>query len=267
MDRRTFIFSLDWWEAIRDCPAEVRLEVYDSIMRYAESGTLSELKPMACMAMNFIRQEMDRNARKYEDETERRKAISEKRRMAGEKGAEATNSAKSGKIRQNPAKVGKSRQTTANADIYVYDSVDVYEGDSVSESDNEKEIHSPKGEVDEEGPPPPPEEILRKFLEENRGHVDQLMLGVEDYYRLGKKVLGQWELSGWKRSLIKPGAGDFEALKFVRWLKKEKQIENERNDKDNRREYAGRGQQGAPSLAEIAGEVLRRNHGRGDIGP
>lgn len=38
-----------------DYPPEVRLEVYDAVIEYAESGTLSELRPLAKMAFSFIK--------------------------------------------------------------------------------------------------------------------------------------------------------------------------------------------------------------------
>ena len=62
-----------------DYPPEVRLEVYDAVIRYAASGTLSELKPLAKMAFSFIKKEIDYYNEKY-DET-----VS-KRREAGKKG-------------------------------------------------------------------------------------------------------------------------------------------------------------------------------------
>lgn len=72
-DRRTFLFNTEWYETMKDYPAEVRLEVYDAIMRYAQSGTLSQLKPLAEMAFSFIRREMDYNRRQYDSTVEKRR--------------------------------------------------------------------------------------------------------------------------------------------------------------------------------------------------
>ena len=44
---RTFIFNVEWQEVLVDYPPEVRLEVYEAIIEYVASGTLSELKPLA----------------------------------------------------------------------------------------------------------------------------------------------------------------------------------------------------------------------------
>lgn len=77
--KNTFIFNLDWVEILRAYPAEVRYEVYDAIIGYAQSGTLSELKPLAKMAFDFIKKEMDYNDDRYAQ-------ISASRSAAGKQG-------------------------------------------------------------------------------------------------------------------------------------------------------------------------------------
>lgn len=72
----TFIFNLEWFDVLSEYPAEVRFEVYEAIMRYAASGTLSELKPLAKMAFSFIKKDMDCNRQKYEATVERRRNAS-----------------------------------------------------------------------------------------------------------------------------------------------------------------------------------------------
>ena len=77
--KRSFIFNVDWQEVLMEYPPEVRLEVYDAVIRYAASGTLSELKPLAKMAFSFIKKEIDYNNEKYNETVS-------KRREAGKKG-------------------------------------------------------------------------------------------------------------------------------------------------------------------------------------
>lgn len=74
-----FVFNTEWAEVLNGYPAEVRLEVYDAIIRYVQSGTLSELKPMAKMAFSFIKNEIDYNTKQYEE-------TCKKRSEAGKKG-------------------------------------------------------------------------------------------------------------------------------------------------------------------------------------
>ena len=59
--KKTFLFNADWYEVLVDYPSEIRLEVYEAVIRYAVSGTLSELRPQAKMAFSFIKREIDFN--------------------------------------------------------------------------------------------------------------------------------------------------------------------------------------------------------------
>ena len=76
--RKSFVFNIEWQEVLMDYPPEVRLEVYDAIIEYVASGTLSELKPLAKMAFSFIKKQIDYNNDKYDD-------IVTKRSEAGKK--------------------------------------------------------------------------------------------------------------------------------------------------------------------------------------
>lgn len=57
--KKSFIFNVEWQEILLDYPSEVRLEVYDAIIEYVASGTLTELKPIAKMAFSFIKLELE----------------------------------------------------------------------------------------------------------------------------------------------------------------------------------------------------------------
>lgn len=78
-NKKSFIFYASWKEVLKEYPAEVRLEVYDAVIEYAISGTLSELKPLAKMAFAFIQRDIDANDEKYLD-------MVSKRSEAGKKG-------------------------------------------------------------------------------------------------------------------------------------------------------------------------------------
>ena len=66
--RKSFVFYTEWKEVLVDYPPEVRLEVYDAVIEYAESGTLSELRPLAKMAFSFIKKQIDSNKDKYDEQ-------------------------------------------------------------------------------------------------------------------------------------------------------------------------------------------------------
>ena len=97
--KKSFVFNLEWAEVLSGYPAEVRYEVYDAIIRYAQSGTLSDMKPLAGMAFAFIRKEMDFNAARYDE-------ISEIRRSAGRMGGAP--------VGNDNAKQPKTSKTTKN---------------------------------------------------------------------------------------------------------------------------------------------------------
>lgn len=114
MARKSFVFRLEWFKALSAYPAEVRLEVYEATMRYALSGTLSELKPLSSMAFTFIKNALDADFEKYND-------ISDKRRAAGQKGR---------------AIASKCKQMISQEQM-ISENVLLYDTDTVSDTDTD----------------------------------------------------------------------------------------------------------------------------------
>lgn len=77
--KKTFIFNIGWKDVLSDQPSEVRLEVYEAIISYADTNEVPKLTPVAAMAFSFIKREMDKNNQKYAE-------IIAKRSEAGKKG-------------------------------------------------------------------------------------------------------------------------------------------------------------------------------------
>ena len=94
--RKSFVFYTEWKEVLVDYPPEVRLEVYDAVIEYAESGTLSELRPLAKMAFSFIKKQIDSNKDKYDDIIAKRSEAG-KRGMASRYNKDVTKDSKSNK--------------------------------------------------------------------------------------------------------------------------------------------------------------------------
>lgn len=115
LKKKSFVFNTEWQEVLLQHPAEVRLEVYDAIIEYVASGTLSELKPMAKIAFSFIKREIDFNEQRYQE-------VVNKRIEAGKKSAESRNNKST-----NATSVNKCQQTSTNATDYEYE----YEYDNV----------------------------------------------------------------------------------------------------------------------------------------
>lgn len=143
--KNTFIFNLDWVEILHGYPREVRYEVYDAIMEYAQSGTLLELKPTSKMAFDFIKREMDYNANRYEEirsirqEAGRQGGAPRGNRNASKKIADDETS----KNNQIQAKTTKFKQNN----LYVNDNVIVNDNNSLSLSPSHEVESAESGDI------------------------------------------------------------------------------------------------------------------------
>lgn len=108
MKGNSFVFHTEWKDILKEYREEVRLEVYEAIIEYATSGTLIELKPLSKMAFAVIKQQIDKD-REYTE------TISEKRRKAGQKGAQKRwNKVKKKQIKQQAVTNNTEQATPEN---------------------------------------------------------------------------------------------------------------------------------------------------------
>lgn len=135
MERNSFIFYKGWREAIKDLPDDVRLEIYESIIEYATTGNLRGLKPMANIAFNFIKIDIDRDTEKYMSTVERNRNNGSKGgRPRSENPNEPKEPTKPSGLSGNPRKPKKADNDNE------HDNVDD------NDSDFKKKETSPKGE-------------------------------------------------------------------------------------------------------------------------
>lgn len=137
MERNSFIFYKGWREAIKDLPDDVRLEIYESIIEYATTGNLRGLKPMANIAFNFIKIDIDRDTEKYMSIVERNKSNGSKGgRPKSENPKEPKEPTKPTGLFGNPKEPTKP------------DNDNEYDNDYVDDNDShlKKKETSPKGE-------------------------------------------------------------------------------------------------------------------------
>lgn len=71
-DRESFIFHKDWYNAISQLDKDLRLELYDAIMRKALYNEPPSLSPMGNLAMSFIEPQIERDFDKWLDIREKR---------------------------------------------------------------------------------------------------------------------------------------------------------------------------------------------------
>ena len=154
MSKRTFVFDLEWAEVLKEYRPEVRHEVYDAIIEYASSGTLSgELKPLAMMAFSFIKRQMDYNRERYESEIEkkreggRRSAAARQREPGGEEASPAkTDTIKDSSTDLNTLQQSSTMPNTPKDSLADSSDIDiVIDNDIDIDIDNEKLLTLPLG--------------------------------------------------------------------------------------------------------------------------
>lgn len=112
--KKSFVFYIEWQEVLMEYPAEVRLEVYDAIIEYVASGTLSELKPLAKMAFSFIKKQIDSNNDKYNSLVEKRREAGKKGMANRYSGEKSTNDNKANTSYQDVTKLTNDNNTNYN---------------------------------------------------------------------------------------------------------------------------------------------------------
>lgn len=127
--KKSFVFNCEWAEVLADYPAEVRLEVYEAVIRYAASGTLTELRPLAKMAFSFIKKEIDYNNQRYDE-------IVEKRSAAGRKGMKSRYSDENKKDSDNLTKLTNDNKTNKSNKCY-HDVTNLTDNDNDNVNDND----------------------------------------------------------------------------------------------------------------------------------
>lgn len=100
MQRDSFTFRKEWRDALSGLSNEVKLEVYDAIMEYGFSGTLSSLKPMAMLAFNFVKSAIDADNDRI-NEIRRRRSEAGKKGGAPRGNSNASKTSKTSKNKQN----------------------------------------------------------------------------------------------------------------------------------------------------------------------
>ena len=129
--------------AIAGLPNDVRLEIYDAIVEYGLSGTIGELKPMATMAINFVKNDIDRDRERYDEAIRQRVE-------AGKRSAEARKATKANEVQRDSTE-GNEIQRPLTAVNERSSSLEVVQRDStegnynVYVNDNVIEEKEPKG--------------------------------------------------------------------------------------------------------------------------
>lgn len=109
-------------------PEEVREEVRGGIIGYARTGVTPELKPLAKVAFEFVKRDLDRDFQRYQDMVASRSESGKK--GAAAKQANASNAKQSQAKQANASNAKQSQQEEANEADYDND----YDNDYVTHS-------------------------------------------------------------------------------------------------------------------------------------
>lgn len=183
----SFTFRSEWRDAISGLPEQVRLEIYEAIIEYGISGKLTDLKPMAMLAFNFAKVQIDR-------ENERQKRISNSRREAGASGgnakaslanvanvANASFASKRSKCKQNVANVANvaiaSFASKSDSNARAYNNI----SNCNNKEDKKETTTKVVVEKEEERNTPQPPSLVHSLVTRQQAFYDTLRTYVGQY--------------------------------------------------------------------------------------
>jgi hypothetical protein len=114
--RDSFVYHLSWEEVMDNLPEEVREEVRGGIIGYARTGVTPELKPLAKVAFEFVKRDLDRDFQRYQDMVASRSESGKK--GAAAKQANASNAKQSQAKQANASNAKQTQQEEANQAVY-----------------------------------------------------------------------------------------------------------------------------------------------------
>lgn len=79
MNPKKFTATTSWAKAMTELPDKYRLEVYDAIFAYAETGTAPEMSETAAAAFGFVKNDLDEAVDRLIDICDKRKEAALKR--------------------------------------------------------------------------------------------------------------------------------------------------------------------------------------------
>ena len=186
-ERKSFVFFTSWAKVLRKYPPELRCQIYDALIEYAETGDAPELGEVAQMAFEFIKSEIDRTQDKYDRTCEkRRKAI--QKRWEKSKNTKEYNSMNS---------IQKNQMDTIHTN-------DTEDEDKHEDEDNTKKInlhggnnnaHAREAVLYDEA------DLIKEFFApEKQASLEalamQLSLPLDEMKRMAIEVVNDWALMG-----------------------------------------------------------------------
>ena len=192
MEKESFVFHKDWYDAVKDLDDNIRLEVYDSIMHSVYNGKMKEISPMAQMALSFILPHIERDREKYNTIKLRRSEAGRRHRgnqysRLEQNGTNGTNGTSVPNLEQM-----EQNGTNGTVSVSVSDSVSVSKGTKVPMLDKKNNIIIPPTPQGEEK-----EILLAKFaeMEERQKALEEQNAELKEKLENAKKKNNDIDLS------------------------------------------------------------------------
>lgn len=256
MDKGSFVFRKEWADAISHLPGDVRLEIYEAIIGYGTTGTMEGLRPMAMMALNFARVQIDRDRENYERVSEARSKAASSRwgadpvrmQSAGTQpnaDANATNACKSSKCMQKHTK-----DANATNACNCMDNDNDYDNDIILEREIERERAAHAADRADSDLLEARRYAFTKSLDDYIGvYGDQMVSAFADYWtepnRSGTKMRFELERT-WDTK-----------RRLALWAKREPQFFKNHGNTGNNTVGGGAAERTAAAARDIAGFIER----------
>jgi hypothetical protein len=194
MKSESFVFRGEWMNVISDLPDDIRLEVYDAVIRYGISGETIELKPMAKIAFGFMRMAIDKDKEAYSRRSEAGSRGGRPRKEETDENQEKPNETNENQTK--PKKTNENQEKPNGDDGF----------ECLCDNDNVNDnviIEKVSKETKKKFSPPSVEDVAALCKE--RGYTATNPSAFVAYYesngwRVGKNPMKSWEsaLAGWE---------------------------------------------------------------------
>lgn len=222
---KSFTFHEGWKDVLSRLPAKVRLEVYDAIMEYGLSGTLTKLKATAELAFAILKNDIDADNHRAES-IRRKRSAAGKRHKGNQYSSNGTNGT------SVPTEWNKCSKKPLNKGV----PKDLKNGTSVPNGVLQESTLSP---LDEETPPETPIEVkppispkenprpkrarkvfVKPTVEEMRSYITE-----KGYALDAQQIFDRYEMVGWVYGKSHTPIKDWKAA-IRTWVTNDKRYNN-----------------------------------------
>lgn len=187
-DKKSFVFFTSWAKVLKKYPPELRCQIYDALIEYAETGEAPELSEVAQMAFEFIKSEIDRTQEKYKKTCEKRRKAVQKRWKESKNAKEYYSINSTNSIQNDTKHTNDTEDEDEDEDEDDTIKINLYDGSS-----NNARRRDPADYDDSRL-------IVEFFAPEKQATLEalamQLSLSFDEMKKMALEVVNEWTLTG-----------------------------------------------------------------------